>query len=229
MKNNPERLSDAIRPFAPEPFRIATVSEGAEGDAAPQENAQGTTVAAEGNSAQSTFTLDEVMNMVQAEADKRVTAALKNQERAFEKKMSLSGLDEQQRAIAERDQQIAEQNELIRNLTIAQNRAELVKTLAGRGLPVEFAEVIEVGDDAQQFSQDAAYSETECSFHKSFTRKFTHDDTSYPMFFGRPSFTSFWYVHRNVGNIHTIFVEKLEPPNETIILSTLRSRIEGGQ
>lgn len=102
---------------------------------------------------QTTFTLDEVMKLVQAEADKRVTAALKKQEKAFEKKMSLSGLDEQQRALAERDQQIAEQNELIRNLTIAQNKAELTKTLAGRGLPVEFAEVIEVGDDAESAQQ----------------------------------------------------------------------------
>lgn len=106
-----------------------------------------------GKAPQTSFTLEEVMRMVQAEADKRVTSALKKQEKAFEKKMSLSGLDEQQRAIAERDQQIAEQNELIRNLTIAQNKAELAKTLAGRGLPLEFADVIEVGDDAQAAQQ----------------------------------------------------------------------------
>ena len=95
------------------------------------------------------FTLDEVMKMIQSETDKRVTQALKKQEKDFKKQMSLSGLDEQQRALAERDNRIAEQDELIRTLTIAQNKAELAKTLAARGLPVEFAEVIEVGDDAE--------------------------------------------------------------------------------
>ena len=96
-----------------------------------------------------TFTFDEVMKLIQSETDKRVTQALKKQEKDFKKQMSLSGLDEQQRAIAERDQTIAEQMERIQALTIAQNKAELTKTLAARGLPVEFADVIEVGDDAE--------------------------------------------------------------------------------
>lgn len=111
---------------------------------------------------QQTFTMDQVMKMVQAEADKRVTAALAKQRKAHEKEMSLSGLDEQQRALAERDQTIADQQEQIRNLTIAQNRAELMKTLAGRGLPVEFADVIDVGEDVAKAQQkvdalDAAF------------------------------------------------------------------------
>lgn len=103
----------------------------------------------EPNTSQQTFTLDEVMKMIQSETDKRVTQALKKQEKDFKKQMSLSGLDEQQRAIAERDNKIAEQDELIRSLTIDRNKSELVKTLAARGLPVEFADVIDVGDDAE--------------------------------------------------------------------------------
>ena len=95
------------------------------------------------------YPLEEVMKMIQSETDKRVTQALKKQEKDFKKQMSLSGLDEQQRAIAERDSRIAEQDEQIRILMIAQNKAELTKTLAARGLPVEFADVIEVGDDAE--------------------------------------------------------------------------------
>lgn len=111
---------------------------------------------------QETFTMDQVLKMIQSEADKRVTAALAKQKKAHEKEMSLSGLDEQQRALAERDQTIADLQEQNRNLTIAQNKAELIKTLAGRGLPVEFADVIEVGEDVEKAQQkvdalDAAF------------------------------------------------------------------------
>lgn len=109
-----------------------------------------------------TFTMDQVLKMIQSEADKRVTAALAKQKKAHEKEMSLSGLDEQQRALAQRDQTIAELQEQNRSLTIAQNKAELIKTLAGRGLPVEFADVIEVGEDVEKAQQkvdalDAAF------------------------------------------------------------------------
>lgn len=92
----------------------------------------------------------EVMQMIQSEADRRVNAALAKQKKEFDKQMSLSGLDEQQRALTERDNTIEELNERIRALTIRDNKAELVKTLANRGLPVEFADVIEVGEDAQE-------------------------------------------------------------------------------
>lgn len=106
--------------------------------------------------------MDQVMKMIQVEADKRVTAALAKQKKAHDREMSLSGLDEQQRVLAERDQTIADLQEQNRTLTIAQNKAELIKTLAGRGLPVEFADVIEVGEDVEKAQQkvnalDAAF------------------------------------------------------------------------
>lgn len=109
-----------------------------------------------------TFTWDQVMKLVQSESDKRVTAALAKQEKAHKREMSLSGLDEQQRELAKRDQTIADLQEQNRSLTIAQNKAELIKTLAGRGLPVEFADVIEVGEDVEKAQQkvdalDAAF------------------------------------------------------------------------
>lgn len=137
-----------IEPFAKKPAWI-NLQLFAEPNAEPTtEPAEPATPPAE-ELTQQTFTFDEVMKLIQSETDKRVTQALKKQEKDFKKQMSLSGLDEQQRAIAERDNRIAEQDELIRTLTIAQNKAELTKTLAARGLPVEFAEVIEVGDDAE--------------------------------------------------------------------------------
>lgn len=138
-------------------------AETADGDAPPDTGAQSAARQTEAQEASpQTFTLDQVMKMIQTEADKRVTAALAKQKRAHEKEMSLSGLDEQQRQLAERDQTIADLQEQNRTLTIAQNRAELMKTLAGRGLPVEFADVIEVGEDVAKAQQkvdalDAAF------------------------------------------------------------------------
>lgn len=99
------------------------------------------------------FTLEEVTKLIQSEADKRVNQALAKQKREYEKKLSLSGLDEQQRASAEKDQTIAELQEKLREMTIGQNRAELVKTLAGRNLPTQFADFIDVGEDLEAAQQ----------------------------------------------------------------------------
>ena len=99
------------------------------------------------------FTMAEVTALIQSETDKRVTQALKRQEKQFEKKLSLSGLDEQQRALAERDQHIEELEGRLRESQARENRLELIKTLAGRDLPAVFADLIEVGsdpDDAQR-------------------------------------------------------------------------------
>lgn len=142
-----------IEPFAKRPWQMnlqlfAEPAEPAAPNAEPAEPAEPAANSAAAG-AQQMFTLDEVMKMIQSETDKRVTKALQKQEKDFKKQMSLSGLDEQQRAIAERDNKIAEQDELIRSLTLDRNKAELTKTLAARGLPVEFADVIEVGDDAE--------------------------------------------------------------------------------
>lgn len=99
------------------------------------------------------FTPEELAAMIQSETDKRVTQALKKQERQFEKKMSLSGLDEQQRALAERDQRIEQLQEDLRARNAQVNRLELVRTLAGRDLPAVFADLIEVGDDPDAAQQ----------------------------------------------------------------------------
>ena len=53
-----------------------------------------------------TYTAEEVARLVQAEADRRVTQALSKQQKEYEKKLSLSALDEQERAMAEKDLRI---------------------------------------------------------------------------------------------------------------------------
>lgn len=127
-------------------------------DPAPEGGAQGGAEGGpdgdQGNSRQTiALTPEELAAMIQSETDKRVTQALKKQEKQFEKKMSLSGLDEQQRALAERDQQIEQLKEDLRARSAQVNRLELVRTLAGRDLPAVFADLIEVGDDPDAAQQ----------------------------------------------------------------------------
>ena len=72
---------------------------------------------------------------MQAEADRRVTQALSKQQKEYEKKLSLSALDEQERAMAEKDLRIQELEERLRENAALINKQEVVKTLASRGLP----------------------------------------------------------------------------------------------
>ncbi|MDO4549116.1 MAG: DUF4355 domain-containing protein [Clostridia bacterium] len=103
-----------------------------------------------GESTEKVYTGDEVQKLVQSEADKRVTQALAKQKREYEKKMSLTQLDGQARQDAERDMKIAEYEEQIRTFKLEKNKSDLKAVLATRGLPVELADVIEVGEDAQK-------------------------------------------------------------------------------
>ena len=58
-----------------------------------------------------TFTQEEVLALIQSEADKRVSQALKTQQKKYEKELSLSKLDGEERAKAEKDSRIAELEE----------------------------------------------------------------------------------------------------------------------
>jgi NADH:ubiquinone oxidoreductase subunit C len=97
-----------------------------------------------------TFTLDEVNALLQSETDKRVTAALKTQQKKYEKQLSLSKLDGDERAKAEKDARIAELEEMLRDRDIANNKSELKSVLASRGLSAEFADIINITDDIEE-------------------------------------------------------------------------------
>ena len=94
--------------------------------------------------------MEETMRAMQSEIDRRVTQALAKQKREFEKQMSLSGLDEQERKSREKDQQIEELTNSLRDERTKNNHLELVRTLASRNLPVEFADLITVGEDLEE-------------------------------------------------------------------------------
>lgn len=96
-----------------------------------------------------TYTKDEVMALLQSETDKRVTAALKKQEAKYQKQLSLSKLDGDERAKAEKDARIAELEEQLSQYHIERNRSELKSVLSSRGLSAEFADIISINDDIE--------------------------------------------------------------------------------
>lgn len=116
----------------------------AENEATEAQNA-----AAEGETVK-TYTQEEVMQLLQAETDRRVTAALKTQQKKYEKQLSLSKLDGDAREKAEKDNRIAELEEMLAQMNIANNKSELKSVLSSRGLSAEFADIIYITDDLEQ-------------------------------------------------------------------------------
>ena len=97
-----------------------------------------------------TYTQEEVMALLQSETDKRVSQALKTQEKKFAKQLSLSKLDDEAREKAEKDERIRELEEMLRDRDIANNKSELKSVLGARGLSAEFADIITITDDIEE-------------------------------------------------------------------------------
>ena len=96
-----------------------------------------------------TYSQEEVNELLQREADRRVSSALAKQKREYEKKLSLSNLDENQRAVAERDNTIAELQEQLKEFRTIQSKNEVIKVLDARGLSPQFADLIAIDDDVE--------------------------------------------------------------------------------
>lgn len=96
-----------------------------------------------------TYTQEEVLALLQSETDKRVSQALKTQQKKYEKQLSLSKLDGDERAKAEKDNEIAELREQIAAFQVEKNRSELKSVLSSRGLSAEFADIISINDDIE--------------------------------------------------------------------------------
>ena len=97
-----------------------------------------------------TYTQEEVLALLQSETDKRVQQALKTQQKKYEKQLSLSKLDGDERAKAEKDNRIAELEEKLAEFQIEKNRSELKSVLSSRGLSAEFADIITISDDLEE-------------------------------------------------------------------------------
>ena len=96
-----------------------------------------------------TYTQEEVMKLLQSETDKRVSQALKTQEKKYQKQLSLSKLDGDEREKALKDSRIAELEELVAQMNIDRNKSELKSVLASRGLSAEFADILNITDDIE--------------------------------------------------------------------------------
>lgn len=102
------------------------------------------------STAQKMYTQEEVMALLQSETDKRVTSALKTQQKKYEKQLSLSKLDDDAREKAEKDARIQELEDMLRDRDIANNKSELKSVLSARGLSAEFADIITITDDIEE-------------------------------------------------------------------------------
>ena len=97
-----------------------------------------------------TYTAEEVAKLVQAESDRRTNQALAKQKKEYEKKLSLSSLDEQQRKEAEAQMKIEELQSQLAAFQIEKNRSELKSVLGSRGLSAEFADILSISDDLEE-------------------------------------------------------------------------------
>ena len=96
-----------------------------------------------------TYSAEEVAKLIQAEADRRTNQALAKQKKEYEKKLSLSSLDEQQRKEAEAQMKIEELQSQLAQFQIEKNRSELKSVLGSRGLSAEFADILSISDDLE--------------------------------------------------------------------------------
>lgn len=107
-----------------------------------------------------TYTAEEVDALLQSEADRRVTSAMKKKEREIaalkkqiENEKTLSQLDEESRATAEKDMKIAELEGQLKDFQMAQTKNEVMKVLNARGLSAEFADMLSIGTDTEEAQQ----------------------------------------------------------------------------
>lgn len=96
-----------------------------------------------------TYTQEEVLKLIQAEADRRTNQALAKAQKKYEKQLSLSKLDGDEREKAEKDNRIAELEERLAQYEIEKNKSELKSVLSSRGLSAEFADIIVINDDIE--------------------------------------------------------------------------------
>ena len=123
-------------------------NEGANGGAGDNNNNNNNNGAGEGTEPK-TYTQEEVLALLQKESDRRVTEALKKQQQKYEKQLSLSKLDGDEREKAEKDNKIAELEEKLLEFQTERNKSELKSVLSSRGLSAEFADIIAISDDIE--------------------------------------------------------------------------------
>ena len=99
-----------------------------------------------------TYTEQEVQALLQSEADRRVSSALKKQEAKFNERMKesekLARMNEQEKFQYQLEQREKELAERERQLSLSENKASAMKVLADKGLNVGLVDFV-VTDDAE--------------------------------------------------------------------------------
>lgn len=108
----------------------------------------------EGTQEPRAYSQEEVLQLIQSEADKRVTEALKKQQKKYEKELnkqkSLVGLDEEARGKAEQEQKIAELQEQLTQYQLVATKAEIAKVLSTRGLDANLVDFVVTSADQEE-------------------------------------------------------------------------------
>ena len=111
-----------------------------------------------------TYTQEEVDKLLQQEADRRVTSALKKQAEKFEREKAesekLRDMDEQQRKEYEYEKKVKELENKEREYNLMQNKLEASKIMGEHGLPVSFVDYI-VAEDAETMMANITNFETQ--------------------------------------------------------------------
>lgn len=122
-----------------------------------EDEADNGSVSAEEETGKESFTKDEVLQMIQAESDKRVQQALKNQQKKYEKELrkqkSLAGLDEDARTRAAAEQKIADLEEQLEKYRLMATKTEITKVLSNRGLDPNLVDFVVTTDDTEECMQ----------------------------------------------------------------------------
>ena len=87
---------------------------------------------------------------LQSETDRRVTAALKTQQKKFDKQLSLSKLDDDAREKAMKDDRIAELERQLAEFQVEKNKSEIKSIMASRGLDPRLADLVLITDDLEE-------------------------------------------------------------------------------
>lgn len=110
------------------------------------------TTGAEQSNETKTYTQEELDALLQQETDRRVTAALKKQQKKFEAEQSeaakLATMNEEQKKEFEFNKKVAELEEKERQFNIMQNKLSATKVMQERSLPIAFVDYI-VAEDAE--------------------------------------------------------------------------------
>ena len=113
-----------------------------------EENKNETVIEKEQES-QNTFTEEQVLTLIAQDREKTKKELRKELSKEYEKKLSLSKLDDEAREKAEKDDRIAELEQKLAQMTIESNRSELKSTLGARGLDPRFADLLNITDNIE--------------------------------------------------------------------------------